>query len=124
MVLTTGSGVNGFTLDPSVGEFKLTDPGMMMKSRGIYYSVNEGYTNLFSQPLRDYLIYLKDPTTGSGSYGARYIGSMVADMHRTIKYGGIFMYPATSSSPRGKLRLLYELNPMAHIVEQAGALLT
>jgi len=122
LVLTCGNGVNGFTLDPSVGEFKLTEPNMRIKERGKYYSINEGYSNMFDKPLQDYLTEIKDPNTGRGTYGARYIGSMVADMHRTIKYGGIFMYPATKSSPNGKLRLLYECNPMAHIVEQAGGI--
>jgi len=120
LVLTCGNGVNGFTLDPSVGEFKLTEPNMKIKQRGKYYSINEGYSEKFSEPLRQYLQLVKDPKHGGVTYGARYIGSMVADMHRTIKYGGIFMYPATSSAPNGKLRLLYECNPMAHIVEQAG----
>ena len=120
LVLTCGHGVNGFTLDPSVGEFKLTEPNMRIKERGKYYSINEGYSNMFDKPLVDYLADVKNPDTGKGTYGARYIGSMVADMHRTIKYGGIFMYPATKQSPNGKLRLLYECNPMAHVVEQAG----
>jgi len=120
LVLTCGNGVNGFTLDPSVGEFKLTEPNMRIKERGKYYSINEGYSNMFDKPLQEYLADVKNPANGRGTYGARYIGSMVADMHRTIKYGGIFMYPATKQSPKGKLRLLYECNPMAHIVEQAG----
>jgi len=122
IVLTTGQGVNGFTLDPSIGEFKLTEPNMKIKDSGKYYSINEGYANMFDKPLKEYLADVKNPNTGRGTYGARYIGSMVADMHRTIKYGGIFMYPATASSPSGKLRLLYECNPMAHIVEQAGGI--
>jgi len=126
IVLTTGQGVNGFTLDPSIGEFTLTDPNMRIKERGkLIYSLNEGYANAFDKALTEYLRHLKDKSlNGRGVYGARYIGSMVADMHRTIKYGGIFMYPATQSSPNGKLRLLYECNPMAHIVEQAGGLAT
>jgi len=124
LVLTCNNGVNGFTLDPSVGEFKLTEPDMKIKTRGKYYSINEGYSNMFSEGLTKYLEQVKDPNNGRGTYGARYIGSMVADMHRTIKYGGIFMYPATKSSPNGKLRLLYECNPMAHIVEQAGGMAT
>lgn len=122
IVLTTGQGVNGFTLDPSIGEFKLTEPDMKIKERGKIYSVNEGYAAMFDKPLTEYLAHIKDPNNGRGTYGARYIGSMVADMHRTIKYGGIFMYPATKSNPNGKLRLLYECNPMAHLVEQAGGL--
>merc|ERR1712198_25372 len=119
---TTGNGVNGFTLDPSIGEFLLTEPDMKIKPRGKIYSLNEGYSAEFAEPLSKYLHSLKNPPEGKKAYGARYIGSMVADMHRTIKYGGIFMYPANKSAPKGKLRLLYECNPMAHLVEQAGGL--
>lgn len=124
VVLTTGNGVNGFTLDPAIGEFLLTEPDMKCKSRGKIYSLNEGYSAQFDQPLTKYLHSLKFPAPGKNAYGARYIGSMVADMHRTIKYGGIFMYPANKGSPNGKLRLLYECIPMAHLVEQAGGLAT
>jgi len=124
VVVTTGNGVNGFTLDPTIGEFLLTDPQMKIKPRGKIFSLNEGYAAQFSEPLQQYLHSLKNPAAGKSAYGARYIGSMVADMHRTIKYGGIFMYPANKSSPNGKLRLLYECNPMAHIVEQAGGIAT
>jgi len=124
VVLTTGNGVNGFTLDPAIGEFLLTEPNMKIKPRGKIYSLNEGYSGQFDEPLSKYLHSLKNPPPGKNAYGARYIGSMVADMHRTIKYGGIFMYPANKSAPKGKLRLLYECNPMAHLVEQAGGLAT
>lgn len=124
VVLTTGNSVNGFTLDPTIGEFLLTDPNMRIKPRGKIYSLNEGYSAQFDEPLKNYLHSIKNPEAGKSGYGARYIGSMVADMHRTIKYGGIFMYPANKSAPKGKLRLLYECNPMAHIVEQAGGLAT
>jgi len=124
VVLTTGNGVNGFTLDPAIGEFLLTDPDMKIKPRGKIYSLNEGYAAQFDEPLKKYLESLKNPSGDKKAYGARYIGSMVADMHRTIKYGGIFMYPANKSAPKGKLRLLYECNPMAHIVEQAGGMAT
>ena len=122
VVLTTGNGVNGFTLDPAIGEFLLTEPNMKIKPRGKIYSLNEGYAAEFDEPLKHYLQTIKYPKGGKGAYASRYIGSMVADMHRTIKYGGIFMYPANKSAPEGKLRLLYECNPMAHIVEQAGGL--
>jgi len=124
MVITTGDGVNGFTLDPSIGEFVLTDPGMKIKPRGSIYSLNEGYHELFDEGLQKYLHSLKYPKEGKKRYGARYIGSMVADMHRTLKYGGIFMYPSNKSTPKGKLRLMYECNPMAFIIEQAGGLAT
>ena len=122
VVLTTGNGVNGFTLDPSIGEFLLTDPNMKIKPRGKIYSLNEGYAAQWDEPLKKYIESLKYPKEGKSAYGARYIGSMVADVHRTLKYGGIFMYPATKASPKGKLRVLYECNPMAHIIEQAGGL--
>lgn len=115
MVLSTGNGVNGFMLDPSIGEFVLTDPNMRVKEKGKIYSLNEGYANLWDPAVAEYVQGKK-----SQKAGARYIGSMVADVHRTIKYGGIFMYPATTDSPKGKLRLLYECNPMAFVMEQAG----
>nr|XP_053639121.1 fructose-1,6-bisphosphatase 1-like isoform X1 [Cherax quadricarinatus] len=115
MVISTGDGVNGFMLDPSIGEFVLTDPGMKIKEKGKIYSLNEGYANLWDPAVAEYVLGKK-----AKKAGARYIGSMVADVHRTIKYGGIFMYPATADSPKGKLRLLYECNPMAFLVEQAG----
>lgn len=115
MVISTGQGVNGFMLDPSIGEFVLTDPNMKVKEKGKIYSLNEGYANLWDPAVSEYVQGKK-----AKKAGARYIGSMVADVHRTLKYGGIFMYPATSDSPKGKLRLLYECNPMAYIMEQAG----
>ncbi|KAG0717500.1 Fructose-1,6-bisphosphatase 1 [Chionoecetes opilio] len=115
MVISTGNGVNGFMLDPSIGEFVLTDPSMTIKERGKIYSLNEGYANLWDPAVTEYVKGKK-----AKKAGARYIGSMVADVHRTIKYGGIFMYPATSDTPKGKLRLLYECIPMAFLVQQAG----
>lgn len=115
MVISTGNGVNGFMLDPSIGEFVLTDPNMRIKDKGKIYSLNEGYANLWDPAVAEYVQGKK-----AKKAGARYIGSMVADVHRTIKYGGIFMYPATTDSPKGKLRLLYECNPMSFVVEQAG----
>ncbi|XP_013785261.1 fructose-1,6-bisphosphatase 1-like isoform X2 [Limulus polyphemus] len=121
VVLSTGNGVNGFMLDPAIGEFVLTDPDMRIKPRGKIYSINEGYASLWDKTVTEYVRRKKYPESGK-PYGARYIGSMVADVHRTIKYGGIFMYPATKDSPNGKLRLLYECNPMAYIIEKAGGL--
>ncbi|KAG8223144.1 hypothetical protein J437_LFUL000566 [Ladona fulva] len=123
MVLSTGQGVNGFTLDPALGEFLLTDPNMTLPSRGKIYSINEGYESLWDEGVRQYVQSKKYPKSGK-PYGARYVGSMVADVHRTLKYGGIFMYPATKDAPKGKLRLLYECNPMAYIISQAGGLAT
>ncbi|XP_042863095.1 fructose-1,6-bisphosphatase 1-like isoform X2 [Penaeus japonicus] len=115
MVISTGNGVNGFMLDPSIGEFVLTDPNMRVKEKGKIYSLNEGYANLWDPAVSEYVQGKK-----AKKAGARYIGSMVADVHRTLKYGGIFMYPATADAPKGKLRLLYECNPMAYLMEQAG----
>ncbi|XP_052795744.1 fructose-1,6-bisphosphatase 1-like [Mya arenaria] len=123
IVLTTGNGVNGFMLDPAIGEFLLTERNMRIKPRGKIYSLNEGYEALWDEPTKEYIRSKKYPKTGK-AYGSRYIGSMVADVHRTLLYGGIFMYPATSDNPKGKLRLLYEVNPMSWIVEQAGGLAT
>ncbi|KAL7739135.1 hypothetical protein ACLKA6_001048 [Drosophila palustris] len=123
IVLGLGSGVNGFTYDPAIGEFILTDPNMRVPDKGKIYSINEGYASDWDAGVYNYIAAKKDPIKGK-PYGARYVGSMVADVHRTIKYGGIFIYPATKSSPNGKLRLLYECNPMAYIMIQAGGLAT
>ncbi|KAL7645593.1 UNVERIFIED_CONTAM: hypothetical protein RMT77_003979 [Armadillidium vulgare] len=119
LVLSTGNGVNGFMLDPSIGEFILTDPDMRIKEKGKIYSLNEGYANLWDPAVKEFVESRK-----AKKAGARYIGSMVADVHRTLKYGGIFMYPATADAPKGKLRLLYECNPMAFLIENAGGLAT
>ncbi|XP_074598023.1 fructose-1,6-bisphosphatase isoform X2 [Brevipalpus obovatus] len=117
IVLSLGRGVHGFMLDPSIGEFILTDPDMKVPRRGKIYSINEGYEAQWDDVVKEYVKNKKHPKV---TYGARYVGSMVSDVHRTLKYGGIFMYPATKDSPNGKLRLLYECNPMAFILEQAG----
>lgn len=108
MVLSTGNGVHGFMLDPTIGEFILTDYNMKIPSKGNIYSINEGYTHQWDGAILEYVQNKKDPSKGK-PYNARYVGSMVADVHRTIKYGGIFVYPATTSSPRGKvcIHLLY-----------------
>jgi len=122
IVISIGNGpVNGFMLDPSIGEFILTDPEMKVKPRGNIYSINEGYEGQWDEAVKEYVRSKKNPKSGK-AYGARYVGSMVADVHRTLKYGGIFMYPATKDAPRGKLRLMYEGNPMAYIIENAGGL--
>lgn len=122
LVYTTGNGVHGFTLDPSIGEFLLSHPQMRIPTPGQrIYSVNEGnYKEWFAPQCR--LIDQLKGIDGSGSkpFSARYVGSMVADVHRTMLYGGLFMYPADRKNPRGKLRLLYEAAPMAMIIEQAG----
>jgi len=120
-VYTAGHGVHGFTLDPAVGEFLLSHDNIKIPSKRNIYSVNEGNYCLWDKRLRDYIDYIHqyDPET-SRPYSARYIGSMVADVHRTLLYGGIFMYPADKKNPNGKLRLMYECNPMAMIIEEAG----
>ncbi|XP_078070536.1 fructose-1,6-bisphosphatase 1-like [Mustelus asterias] len=124
LVLSTGNGVNCFMLDPAIGEFILVNKNVTMKKKGNIYSINEGYAKYFDNTVTEYLAKKKYPEDGNSPYGARYIGSMVADVHRTLVYGGIFLYPANSKSPKGKLRLLYEGNPMAYIVEQAGGMAT
>ncbi|HWZ15158.1 MAG TPA: class 1 fructose-bisphosphatase [Mucilaginibacter sp.] len=121
LVYTTGKGVNGFTLDPSIGEFCLSHPDMQIPKDGIIYSINEGYYTHFPDGVKKYIKYcqVEDKKT-KRPYTSRYIGSMVADIHRNLIKGGIFIYPVTASAPNGKLRLVYECNPMAFIIEQAG----
>lgn len=121
LVYTTGKGVNGFTLDPSIGEFCLSHPDMTIPKDGIIYSINEGNYVHFPDGVKKYIKYcqVEDMAT-SRPYTSRYIGSMVADVHRNLIMGGIFIYPVTAGSPKGKLRLVYECNPMAFIIEQAG----
>lgn len=115
LVYTTGDGVNGFTLDPSIGEFCLSHPDMKIPAAGNYYSVNQGYYLKFDLEMRRYIDHCSDL-----NLRLRYIGSMVSDIHRILFQGGIFLYPNTRKYPHGKLRLLYECNPMSMIVEQAG----
>jgi fructose-1,6-bisphosphatase I len=115
LVYTTGQGVHGFTLDPSVGAYVLSHENIRMPERGQYYSVNEAYSDDFPIAYQRYLKELRKER-----YGMRYIGSLVADFHRTLLRGGVFLYPPTVAHPRGKLRLLYEANPIAFIAEQAG----
>ncbi|KAI0054077.1 fructose-1,6-bisphosphatase [Auriscalpium vulgare] len=124
LVLSTGNGVNGYTLDASLGEFILTHPDIKIPSRGKIYSFNEGNSMYFDTPTVNYLNSIKYPPAGKSPYSARYIGSMVADVHRTLLYGGIFGYPTDKKSKKGKLRLLYEAFPMAFLTEQAGGLAT
>ncbi|CAL8250076.1 unnamed protein product [Boreogadus saida] len=124
VALSTGAGLNFFTLDPAIGEFILTERNVKIKPKGKIYSLNEGYAKYFHPSINEYLNHKKYPEDGSAPYGARYVGSMVSDIHRTIAYGGIFMYPANEKSPKGKLRLLYECNPIAFLIEQAGGLAT
>jgi fructose-1,6-bisphosphatase I len=125
LVYTTGKGVNGFTLDPSIGVYCLSHPNIKMPADGRLYSFNEGNYNTYSKGLQKYCDWVKEEDKSTGRpYSCRYIASMVADVHRNLIKGGVFCYPATAGSPDGKLRLLYECNPMAFIVEQAGGIAT
>ncbi len=128
MVYSTGQGVHGFTLDPSVGEFLMSHPNIRLPKRGKIYSCNEGNYNYWDPKVRAFIDYLKaGEGTGRVPYSSRYVGSLVADFHRTLLYGGFFMYPPDTRDPkatRGKLRLLYEANPVAFLAEQAGGAAT
>jgi fructose-1,6-bisphosphatase I len=115
LVYTTGNGVNGFTYESSLGEFFLSHPDMKTPQTGKIYSINEGGYNSFPQGIKDYVEYCK-----SNEYSARYIGSLVADFHRNLLKGGVYIYPSTAKAPNGKLRLMYEANSLAFIAEQAG----
>lgn len=121
MVYTTGKGVNGFTLDPSIGEFCLSHPNMQTPKIAKTYSINEGNYVHFPDGVKKYIKYCQEEDDSTNRpYSSRYIGSFVADFHRNLITGGIYIYPTTFKSPKGKLRLLYEANPLAFIVEQAG----
>lgn len=121
LVYTAGRGVHGFTLDPSVGEFLLSHENIQIPKRATIYSVNEGNTNNWDEGMKRYIEHIKTPDKATGRpYASRYIGSLVADFHRNLLYGGIFLYPADKKNPKGKLRVLYEANPLAFLVEQAG----
>jgi fructose-1,6-bisphosphatase I len=123
LVYSAGHGVNGFTLDPSIGEFLLSHPDIRLPERPKYYSVNQGYEKYWSEGIKRYTRWLQGEEGAGRSLSLRYIGSMVADIHRTLLGGGVFYYPADTKDPKkphGKLRLLYEANPMAFIIEQAG----
>lgn len=124
LVYTTGHGVNGFTLDPSIGEYCLSHPNMRMPETGRLYAMNEGNINECEQGLRDYIAFCQEVQSDGKPYSGRYIGSLVADFHRNLIKGGIYIYPVTTQSPKGKLRLLYECNPLAMIAEQAGGMAT
>ncbi|MBN2708803.1 MAG: class 1 fructose-bisphosphatase [Calditrichaceae bacterium] len=121
LVYTTGNGVHGFTLDPSYGEFVLSHPDIKTPKKGKIYSVNESNFDYWEQGIKNYIHYVKQVDEKTDRpMNSRYIGSMVSDFHRNLLYGGVFLYPASSRSPEGKLRLTYEANPMAFIIEQAG----
>jgi fructose-1,6-bisphosphatase I len=121
LVYSTGAGVNGFTLDPSIGEFCLSHPDIITPKDGKVYSINEGNAAEFPEGVKTYLDWVKGTNKEENRpYTARYIGSMVADFHRNLLKGGVFIYPPTAKAPNGKLRLLFECIPMAFITEQAG----
>ena len=121
IVFSTGHGVNGFTLDPSIGSFLLSHPDMKFPKTGNIYSVNQGNHAHFDKGIKEYIKYCQDLDDSTNRpYTARYIGSLVADFHRNLIKGGIYLYPGTTLKPSGKLRLLYECNPIAFLAEQAG----
>ena len=120
LVFTLGAGVNGFTLDNGLGEFILTHPDIKVKPCHPIYSINEGNSAHWDKPTTEFVNSVKNPPAPDTPYTLRYIGSMVADVHRTLLYGGIFMYPADNKSPNGKLRYLYEVSPLSFVMEQAG----
>lgn len=121
LVYTTGDGVHGFTLDPSIGEFLLSHENIKIPSKGKIYSVNEGNYTWWHDGVKKYIKYLQEEDKNSNRpYSGRYIGSLVADFHRTLLYGGIFLYPSDKKNINGKLRLMYEANPLSMIVENAG----
>ena len=122
-VYTAGHGVFGFTLDPAIGAYVLSHEHLLMPPQGTYYSVNEANADAFPEPYRRFLADLRAGRAGR-AYSSRYVGSLVADFHRTLLKGGIFLYPPTQSRPSGKLRLMYEANPIAFLAEQAGGLAT
>ena len=125
LVYTTGNGVNGFTLDPTIGEFCLSHPSMKTPAKGRTYSVNEGNYIKFPDGVKRYIKYCQENDPGTGRpYISRYIGSLVSDVHRNILTGGIFLYPPSIIYPEGKLRLVYECNPISFIIEQAGGVAT
>jgi fructose-1,6-bisphosphatase I len=121
MAYTTGNGVHMFTLDPSIGAYRLSRENVTMPPGGKTYSINEAYRSQFPKGIQDYLDWVK---SGENGYSLRYIGSLVADFHRTLLKGGVFLYPPTEKAPGGKLRLMYEANPLAFLAEQAGGAAT
>lgn len=121
LVYTTGDGVNGFTFDPSVGDYFLSHPDMKFPDDGAIYSINEGYAAKFAPELRAYLEHCRSSDSSVGKpYSSRYIGSLVSDFHRNLVKGGIYIYPGYTGVPNGKLRMLYECSPLAFVAEQAG----
>ena len=124
LVYTTGMGVNGFTLNPAIGTFYLSHPNMEFPRKGNIYSINEANYVHFPQGVKDYLKYIQKKVEEGQKYTSRYIGSLVSDFHRNMIKGGIYIYPTSSKNPKGKLRLLYECNPIAFLAEQANGMAT
>ena len=125
LVYSTGNGVHGFTLDPSIGVFCLSHPNMKIPQKGKIYSVNEGNYVHFPDGVKKYIKWCQEKDEATNRpYTSRYIGSLVSDFHRNLIKGGIYMYPTGTMAPKGKLRLLYECNPLAYLVEQAGGVAT
>jgi fructose-1,6-bisphosphatase I len=123
LVYTTGNGVNGFTLDPSIGEFCLSHPDIKTPENGSIYSINEGNYIHFPEGIKKYIKYCQEIDKASGRpYSLRYVGSLVSDFHRNLLKGGVFLYPENETAPEGKLRLVYECNPIAFIASQAGGM--
>jgi fructose-1,6-bisphosphatase I len=123
LVYTTGNGVNGFTLDPSIGEFCLSHPDIKTPEYGSIYSINEGNYIHFPEGIKKYIKYCQEIDKASGRpYSSRYVGSLVSDFHRNLLMGGVFLYPENETAPEGKLRLVYECNPIAFIASQAGGM--
>jgi fructose-1,6-bisphosphatase I len=122
LVYTAGHGVHGFTLDPTIGAYVLSNESMRMPDQGPYYSTNDANADTWPPVYREYLAMLRRGELGGKPYSARYIGSLVADFHRTLLKGGVFLYPPSTKSKKGKLRLMYEANPLAFIAEQAGGM--
>ena len=123
LVYTTGNGVNGFTLDPSIGEFCLSHPDIKTPEYGSIYSINEGNYIHFPEGIKKYIKYCQEIDKASGRpYSSRYVGSLVSDFHRNLLKGGVFLYPENETAPEGKLRLVYECNPIAFIASQAGGM--
>ena len=120
LVYTTGQGVHGFTLDPSIGEFLLSHPDIRIPARGRYLSVNDSYEQFWDENVKALMRRYRGLDGQQKAMNVRYVGSLVADFHRNLLGGGVFAYPANRQSPRGKLRLLYECNPLAFICQQAG----
>ena len=120
LVYTTGQGAHGFTLDPALGEFLLSHPDIRIPGKARYLSVNDSYETMWTEDVVELMKIYKGQVEGRRALNGRYVGSLVADFHRNLLGGGVFAYPANQKSPKGKLRLLYEANPLAFIVEQAG----